>query len=174
MGQNSDLKSDIVLMGRIGAPYGVQGWVHVHSFAEPPSNLLQYKTWYLRLKGAWVAVAVLASRVHGKAFVSSLEGVSTRDQALTLTNLDIGVPRAALPELAQDEYYWADLIGMAVETGNGIRLGTVTGCLETGSNDVLVVQGEQKSHLIPYIPGDYVLEVNRTACLIRVSWDPEF
>jgi 16S rRNA processing protein RimM len=165
---------DMVVMGRIGAPYGLKGWVHVQSYAEPASNILSYKIWYLKIKRQWQPVEVLDARSHGKSFVAALVGYESIEKVELLKLAEIAVPRSALPTLDADEYYWSDLIGLSVVTEEGIVLGQLERLIETGSNDVLVVKGEAREHLIPYILNDYVLSVDLKACVIRVSWDPEF
>jgi 16S rRNA processing protein RimM len=163
-----------IILGRIGAPFGVRGWVHVHSFTEPEENILNYSHWHLNLRGQWRAVEVLEIRPHGKHFIALLAGYEEREKVATLTQTEFGVPRSELPALEPGEYYWADLIGLKVVTETGVALGTISQVFETGSNDVLVVKGEEREHLIPYIPEDYILEVNLEAGVMRVSWDPEF
>lgn len=167
-------EENIVVMGAVGAPYGLKGWVHVQSYAEPASNILSYKTWYLKIKDQWQPVAVLKARAHTKNFVATLAGYETIEKAELLRCVEIGVPRSALPKLADGQYYWTDLIGLSVVTAEGIMLGKVEQMIETGSNDVIVVKGETREHLIPYILDDYVLSVDLKAHVMRVSWDPEF
>lgn len=164
----------MVVLGRIGAPYGVKGWVHVQSFTEPGDNILKYRLWYIQSKEQWRPVQVKELRPHGKHFAALLEGYDDRDKVALLTNADIGVPREALPALEDGEYYWSDLIGMTVITESGETLGVIERIFETGANDVLVVKGETREHLIPYIPEDYVLEIDPKSRVMRVSWDPEF
>jgi len=173
MGQKDDLNS-IVVIGKVGAPFGVKGWAHIHSFALPSTNILNYKIWQLRLKNQWQAMTVLEAKAQGKGFVALLKGYDTRELVAKLTNSDIGIPHSALPPLEPGEYYWADLVGLKVINEDNQILGTIEGLIETGSNDVLVVKGEKKDHLIPYIPDDYVLNVDVETGIMRVSWDPEF
>lgn len=161
-------------MGRIGAPYGLKGWVHVQSYTEPPNNILSYKTWYIKIKHQWQPVEVLGARAHSKHFVAALAGYETIEKVDLLKLAEIGVPRSELPDLAPDQYYWADLIGMTVVTEEGVVLGQLEHMLETGANDVLVVKGSTREHLIPYVLDEYVLSVDLKARIIRVSWDPEF
>jgi 16S rRNA processing protein RimM len=174
MGQKGFVNNDLVVMGCVGAPYGLKGWVHVQSYAEPASNILSYKTWYIKIKNQWQPVDVLDARAHSKSFVAALVGYETIEKVELLKLAEIGVPRSALPALDPDEYYWADLIGMSVVTKEGVLLGQLDRLIETGSNDVLVVKGETREHLIPYILDDYVLSVDLKARVIHVSWDPEF
>jgi 16S rRNA processing protein RimM len=170
----------MVIMGCVGAPYGIKGSVHVQSFTKPPGNLLSYKTWYLRKNtqgiqpSPWQEVHVKNSRIHGKSLVATFVGHDTREAAAALNHSEIAVLREALPVLESNQYYWADLIGMTVITKEGTILGELQSFLETGSNDVLVVTGEKKEHLIPYVPQDYVLQIDIEARMIQVDWDPEF
>jgi len=164
----------MVVVGCVGAPFGVKGWVHVQSFTEPAENILSYKTWYLRKTTQWQEIKVKNARVHGKGFVAMFIGCENREAAAVLNHAEIGVPREALPALDPGEYYWTDLIGMTVVTKEGEILGEVKDLLETGSNDVLIVKGEKKEHLIPYIPKEYVLQVDINAKRMQVDWDPEF
>ena len=80
---------------------------------------------------------------------------------------------SALPSTRPGEYYWADLVGLEVRTLDGVDLGRIEQLFETGSNDVIVVQGERE-RLIPYIWDQVVREVDLDAGTMLVDWDPEF
>ena len=103
-----------------------------------------------------------------------------REEAQLLTNFEIAIDPAVLPELPEDEFYWRDLIGMQVVTDNGYDLGTVSDMLETGSNDVLVVKANlkdafgQKERLIPFLEEQVIKLIDREAQRIEVDWDPGF
>jgi 16S rRNA processing protein RimM len=105
--------------------------------------------------------------------VAKLATVNDRDEARVLVGADIAVDRCQLPALAKDEYYWNDLVGFDVVTQNGASLGRVTGLMETGANDVLVVSGDRE-RLVPFIRNRVVLEVDAEARRIEVDWDPDF
>jgi 16S rRNA processing protein RimM len=163
-----------VIVGRVGAPFGVKGQVHVHSFTEPQENLIQFSEWYLNLRGAWQRMEVQSARVHGKSFVVTLEGCTDRDAAALLTHADIGIAREDLPVLPPDEYYWTELEGLEVYTDTGQCLGLIENLFETGSNDVIVVHNEQnEEYLIPYID-EVVLSIDLPQNRMIVHWDPEF
>ena len=81
--------------------------------------------------------------------------------------------RDQLPELPQGEYYWTDLIGLDVRLEDGRRLGTIDNMLATGANDVMVVRGERE-RLIPFVPGQYVKEVDLAGGCVTVDWGPDF
>ena len=162
-----------IVMGRIGGPYGVRGWVHVVSFTTPVDNLLEYLPWYLLRNMDWQPADVVEARGHGKGLVARLAGCDHRDAAALLKGLSIGIRREQLPEAGDNEYYWHDLVGLRVQTTQGKVLGTVDHLIETGANDVLVVRGERE-RLIPFIPGQVVLSIDLAAGEMRVDWDPEF
>jgi 16S rRNA processing protein RimM len=163
----------LVVLGRVSGLYGVRGWVKVFSFTEPRDRILGYSPWLLRESGAWRERVVTAGRPQGKGLVAALEGVTDRDQARLLMGAEIAVRPEQLPELEEGEYYWRDLIGLQVATTAGADLGTVTGLLETGANDVLVVRGERE-RLVPFLPGRVVTAVDLAAGTLTVDWDPDF
>ena len=172
---------EIVVVGRIGSPYGVKGWSNVHSFTVPPDNLLSYEPWYLADVSAarWQACAKPDCRRHKKAYVAQFRGVEDRDAASALTGQLIGVPRQSLPETEPDEYYWGDLVGAQVRTRSGAVLGRVLELLETGAHDVLVIQNEggrkdgDAQLLIPFAD-PYLYSVDTQKGEVIVDWDPEW
>lgn len=155
-------------MGRISAPFGVKGWVKVQPNTAAPRNLLAYKTWWVGADGGWKETAVAEARVQGRAVVAKLEGCDDRDAAGALRGKMVAVPRAALPGTRSDEYYWADLIGLAVVDESAQALGRITGILQTGANDVLVVRGDRE-RLIPFI-AEVIRDVDVGAGVMRVRW----
>ena len=105
---------DPLIIGRIGAPYGIRGWVRLHSFTEPMDNILGYQQLSLRHRDGWQAVVIDSGHRHGKGLVAHIEGIDDRDQAEALKGSEIGVPADVLPALEEDEYYWHQLEGLSV------------------------------------------------------------
>lgn len=170
--EDTGATDELVVMGRVAAPYGVKGWVKVHPYTEYLDSLLDYPVWRLGKSGAWRSYRVLEGRPHGRFLLAELEGVGDRDAAERLRGMDVAVARDELPELEEGEYYWDDLIGLEVVTVSGLSLGRVEGLLETGAHDVLRVVGERE-RLIPFTT-PIVLEVDRSARRIRVDWEAEY
>jgi 16S rRNA processing protein RimM len=163
-----------VTLGRISGAHGVKGWVKVYSDTNPRENILAYSPWDLVRAGSRQRVEVAAGRLQGKILVARLEGCDDRDAADALVGCEIEVPRSRLPDdLALGEYYWADLVGLRVETLEGVELGCITRLFETGANDVIVVAGERE-RLLPYVWQQVVREVDLAAGVMRVDWDPDF
>ena len=163
-----------VTLGRISGVHGVQGWVRVHSDTSPRGNIVAYSPWYLVRQGRREAWKLKSGRGHGKTVLAKLAGCNDRNTAEELVGALISVPRRALPDTsAPGEYYWTDLVGLTVKTLDGAVLGRIDHLFETGSNDVMVVQGERE-RLVPYIWQQVVREVDLEAGEMRVDWDPEF
>ena len=172
------MQSDIVVVGRIGAPHGVRGDVHVHSYTSPPDNMLSYRPWLCRrskpASGEWQNLLCRDVRVHQDHFIAKVDGYGEREDVAQLRGYEIGVRRAQLPELDSEEHYWRDLMGCTVVSVQGQTLGRVAGLLETGVHDVLRVQRLEpgkKEILIPFVHA-YVLEVS--ADQLTVDWDVEW
>lgn len=160
-------------MGEIVGVHGVRGMVVVHSFTRPRDNLLQYRDWQLDERRP---VTVLNSGYAGKRMVAQLAedgaAITDRDVAAAMVGSTIAVARDALPR-DDDGYYWADLVGLAVETGDGTALGTVRNLMETGANDVLIVDGERE-RLIPFVLDTVVTSIDLAEGRLTVDWDPDF
>lgn len=169
-----DKHSDWVVLGRFGRPHGVKGMISIISFTEPRDNLLQYPEWHVKIRHQWQPLDILQIESNVKQIIAKVAGFDEREDVAELTNCDIAVPSKYLPALEAGEYYWHQLIGLNVLTPEGIELGVVSEVKPTGSNDVLVVIGAQKKHLIPYLPGLYVLDVDLSAGRLIADWDPDF
>ena len=162
-----------VTVGRVSGAFGVRGWLKVRSDCEPVEQLLRYSPWQMNTATGWRSHVLVDGKVHGSGLVAKLADIDDRDQARELAGADIVVDRSQLPVLAEDEYYWHDLIGLGVVTRDGNELGRVSGLMQTGTNDVLVVSGERE-RLIPFIREQVVLAVDAEARRIEVDWDPDF
>jgi 16S rRNA processing protein RimM len=168
----------LVVMGRITAPFGVQGWVKIYALTAKIENLDAYPVWWLKQRdGDWREISVARVKVNGKMLVAQLAGVEDRDAAAELKGADIAVPREQLPRAAEGEFYWADLIGLKVVNAEQHDFGRVTRILQTGANDVLAVQGDEAAPkaetLIPFIAG-VITHVDIDAGLIRVDWGKDY
>jgi len=160
-----------IIMGRLGSTYGVRGWLKLISFTEPAEKILEYQNLQIQYQQQWQPLQLENSKAHGKGSIIKISGYDTPEAARQLTNNLIAIERDELPQCAADEYYWADLVGCTVTTTTGVELGKIDHLLETGANDVIVIQGEQK-HLIPLI-NQFVLAVDLKQKTITVDWDLE-
>ncbi|WP_308387514.1 ribosome maturation factor RimM [Acidithiobacillus sp. AMEEHan] len=159
-----------VPLGRISGLYGVRGAVKVFSYTEERDGILDHPRWYLG--AAHRPVDVLSGGVQAGAVIALLQGVGDREAARALIGQEITVPAEALPPLPEGEYYWRELIGMQVINRAGQRLGQVQGLLETGANDVLVVQSEPSGEIL--IPWTADVQVDAAQRRMVVDWEKDW
>ncbi len=177
--------TNMVVMGRIVAPYGVFGWLKVVPDTEAFDGLFDYDTWWLGKGNDWRELLVEIAKIHNDVLVVKLKGIDDRDAAMACKGKQIAVPRSQLPEPEDDAYYWSDLIGLRVKNKQAVDFGCIVDVFETGANDVIVVQaeaaapeGEQskskaQERLLPFV-ADVVLEVDLPNKTMLVDWDADF
>lgn len=197
-----EIPADAVEVGRVLGAWGVKGGIKVQPFSSDPQALFSSKRWFLRppegAEGGFAvpsaAIArlggparVIQARQQGEAVVATLHDVDDRDAAEALRGARIFVSRASFPTAAPDEFYWVDLIGLAVVNREGQALGEVTGLIETGAHSVLRIrppaadqarptssQGPAASErLVPFV-GAYVDQVDLARRLIVVDWGLDY
>lgn len=167
--------NDIVILGRLADPYGIRGWLKLHPFGDDPLDWDEIPVWWISKDGeSWRECGLKGLKVHGNGIVVLLDGVDDRTAAEAMKGVLVGAPREALPETDEDEYYWADLIGLDVINTAEERLGKVVGLLETGAHDVLRVVGDDEvERLLPFVAA-VVLTVDKEAQQIRVEWGSDW
>ncbi|WP_226461079.1 ribosome maturation factor RimM [Quatrionicoccus australiensis] len=167
--------NDIVILGRLADPYGIRGWLKLHPFGDDPLDWDEIPVWWISKDGeSWRECGLKGLKVHGNGVVVLLDGIDDRTAAEAMKGVLVGAPRDALPETDEDEFYWADLIGLEVINTADERLGKVVGLLETGAHDVLRVVGDDEvERLLPFVAA-VVLTVDKEAQLIRVEWGSDW
>lgn len=168
----------MIVLGRIVAPFGVQGWLRVHPFGDDPEAWRKMPQWWLSADAdapaeSWKARGLEAVKLHGDGVVAKLAGIDDRDASEALGSCYFGAPREALPVPEQDEYYWTDLIGLAVVNLHEQPLGRVKSLIETGANEVLVVGDGERERLLPFVE-QVVKAVDVPGGIIRVDWDGDW
>jgi len=164
----------MAIMGRIAAAHGIRGWVKVQPYTELLDSLLDYDTWWLGEEGgAWREVQIERSEVHNKKLAVLLADCPDRNAAERLKGLLVAVPRSSLPAQEAGEYYWSELIGMAVVNLADERLGVVEKLLETGANDVLCVGSGGDEILIPFVE-QIIKQVDVEKRIIVVDWSADY
>jgi 16S rRNA processing protein RimM len=158
-----------VELGRIGSPYGILGWMHIQSFTEPVSGVLDYPVWALRLgPAAPSSYRLMEGRIQGRGLVARLEGIADRDAAALLRGAMIEVRRSALPPPGKREYYRGDLLGFVVRNADGVELGKLDHFVEGPASAMMVVAGTHE-YWIPAIP-QYLRRVDLDGRVLNVDW----
>ncbi|MGY0561394.1 ribosome maturation factor RimM [Luteimonas sp. A277] len=166
-----------ILLGRVVGAFGVRGELKFESHTEPLAQVLRYQPWILRdAQGVERELSGVRGRETAKGLVIRIPGVEDRDAAQALRDSEVHVPRSALPPPSEDEFYWVDLEGMAVETVDGVALGMVSHLFATGANDVVVVRdgADGRERMIPFVRPDFITSIDMDARRMVVDWDPDF
>ena len=182
--EHADLPADAIEVGRIADAWGIKGWFKVLPHSASPEALFSSKRWFLQPaeRGAQTFSGTLLLRIreareHSGAVVASAHDVDERSAAEALRGARIFIPRSSFPTAGLDEYYWVDLIGLAVANREGQALGTVHELLSTGLQTVLVLRfeadGKFQERLIPFVSA-YVDAVDLAARRITVDWQADY
>ena len=177
--------ADAVEVGRILGAWGVKGWIKVQPFTSDPKALFSTKRWFVEpaapagpragAAGARPGVMrVTQSREHGEFVVAKPENADDRAAAEAWQGARVFVSRASFPTAGQDEFYWVDLIGLAVVNRQGEALGTVADLLDTGAHCVLRITAEGvPERLVPFVAA-YVDDVSLAERRITVDWSLDY
>jgi 16S rRNA processing protein RimM len=128
---------DRVLLGEIGAAQGLKGEVKLRSYTAEPTAIARYGPLQ---DDAGSALEIESLRVAAKALIARIKGVTTREGAEALTRTKLYIPRERLPERERDEWYHADLLGLAAIDAEGQEIGTVVAVQNFGAGDLIEVK----------------------------------
>ena len=148
----AEAAAERVVIARIGAAHGIKGEVRVKAFTGEPADIASYGL-LEAADGRRFEVEALRPAAGGSPdmLVVRFKGIADRNQAEALNGIELSVPRARLPEAGPDEFYHADLIGLAAVTTDGASLGTVTAVPNYGAGDLLEIAPKRgESILVPF------------------------
>jgi len=146
----NDAEDNRVCVGAIAGAYGVKGDVRLKSFCAVPEDIASYGA-LTSEDGARQFDVTLGQQIK-TGFAARLSGVLTKEQADDLRGVRLYVDRAQLPQLPDDEYYYSDLIGLAVFDPGGVQLGRVKDVQNHGATDILevAVAAASDTVLVPF------------------------
>ena len=181
---------DAVEVGRILGAWGIKGALKVKAFAADPQALFSSKRWFIAAgedqvlplatsrsaRSSRSMLRITSAREQGELVVAAVEDIADRNAAEALAGMHIFVSRQSFPTPTDDEFYWVDLIGLAVVNREGVAMGQVVGLLETGPHCVLRLKPQAEGaeeRLVPFVNA-YVDGVDIAGRLITVDWQPDF
>ena len=181
---------DAIEVGIIIDAWGVKGWFKVKPFSADPQALFSSKRWLLKPPESTGPKAVVSTaplppllkivtaKDHGELVVAQAQDVVDRPGAEALRGARVYVPRSSFPTAPPDEYYWVDLVGLAVFNRQGKHLGEVVGLIDTGPHSVLRVAAagvtaEADQRLIPFVAA-FVDAVSLPERRITVDWGLDY
>lgn len=174
---------DLVQVGFVSGAYGITGGIRVRPFSTEADALLHAKNWWLD-KPSLHEVDVRRAKLHGGDVVTTIVDISDRNVAEALKGAAVYIRRADFPVLEEDEFYWSDLIGLAVENLQGENLGVVADMMSNGPQSILRVApvvpddasapGEAApERLIPFVDR-FIIKVDQDAKKITVDWGLDY
>ena len=128
----------LILVGRVAGAFGVKGERRVPAYTSDPKALLGYRD--LKRADGSPGLTLLSGRVQKGDVVGRAKEIATKEEADALRGLLLHVPRESLPEPEEDEFYLADLIGLAAVTPEGETLGKVRAVQDFGAGDILEIE----------------------------------
>jgi 16S rRNA processing protein RimM len=128
-----------VCMGVVGAPHGVRGAVRIKSFTDVPEAIANYGPLEDERGEGKFTLRIVGTAKGDGMVIATLSDVADRDQAEALRGLRLYAPRAVLPATAEDEFYHADLVGLAAMLNDGTTLGTVIAVHDFSAGDVIEI-----------------------------------
>jgi len=125
-----------VCLGVVTAPHGVKGMVRVKSFTAEPEALARYGPIE---NEAGVRVSLTVTGVAKGVLLAEIDGIDDRDAAERLKGTRLYLPRDLLPPPEDEEYYHADLLGLAASLGDGTELGRVAAIHDFGAGATIEI-----------------------------------
>ena len=160
-----------IYLGKITGVHGIKGWLKIQSFSSPPENILNYPLWIISNRGQEGFYSVEQGRKHSNKIIVKLERIDDRTKAESLINSKIKIRRSELPKLSNESHYWSDLEGLSVLNSEETLIGIVDSLIETGANDVMVVNTtKDKRILIPFVMHEIIKEVSIELNYVKVDW----
>ena len=185
----ADWPSDAVEVARVLDAWGVKGWIKLQPFASDPQALFSSRRWHVLPPVHAIGsgpipplLHITHAKVHGDSVVAAARELADRDAARDLRGARVYVPRSSFPTVADDEFYWVDLIGAEVFNRDGLSLGRVTAMIDTGPHSVMCVRRADAApdesdtsaeRLIPFVAA-YVDRVDTEAGRIEVDWGLDY
>lgn len=189
---------DAIEVGRVMGAWGIKGGIRVMPFSKDPQALFSSRRWFIRppgevgLAGPRPAAAyppvlrITHSKEQGDAVVATAQELPDRNAAEAMRGARVFIARSSFPTAGDGEFYWIDLIGLAVVNRQGEPLGEVVGLLDTGAHSVLRLRRpaseagvagdaspDASERLIPFV-GAFIDDVNLADKRITVDWGLDY
>ncbi len=183
MMQIDNMQTDnLICIATLKKPYGIQGWLWVFSQTENHADIFGMKPWYMKTATGFKRLTVKNWRVQGKGLVASFHEIPDPNVAETMNGTTIWVDKANFPQLAEDEFYWSELIGLVVVNEDDETLGVIADMSETSAHAMMHVKPspdsiDKQERLIPW-HSQTVLEVVKSSDKgtghVLVAWGSDY
>ena len=168
----------LMKIAQLKKPYGIKGWLWVFSETDDRTAIFDIQPWWMKTATGMKPLTVKAWRQQGSGIVAQFEQVPDRNVAETMNGVTVWVEQDVLPEPAEDEYYWSDLVSLRVMNEQDEYLGDITEMFETGAHAIMRVAPTSDSldaeeRLIPWHK-QTVMQVSLTDKTVLVAWPSDY
>ena len=164
------MEKRLVPIGRVIKLHGIKGKLKLQYFGEDPGEFLRYREVAIEdPTGRCQTYEVQEAVPQPPRIILKLKGIDHVEDAQPLIRREVFIQREVLPGLEENEYYWADLLGMVVETEGGKKIGTVKEIFPTGAHDVFVVEGKRGEILLPATE-EVIRKIDPQRRVMEVQW----
>ena len=148
-----------ILIAKIQAHQGLKGWLKIYSYSETSEKFSKYSYFFISNEENNYIQLKVEKIILDKNIKIKFENYNSREELEKYIGKYLYIENDQLDELEVNQFYWEELIGLEVYLENDDKIGVVSDIIETGSNDVLVIQGN-KEYLIPYLYGESIKKIS--------------
>lgn len=148
-----------ILIAKIQAHQGLKGWLKIYSYSETSEKFSKYSYFFISNEENNYIQLKVEKIIFDKNIKIKFENYNSREELEKYIGKYLYIENDQLDELEVNQFYWEELIGLEVYLENDDKIGVVSDIIETGSNDVLVIQGN-KEYLIPYLYGESIKKIS--------------
>ncbi|VFP88491.1 Ribosome maturation factor RimM [Buchnera aphidicola (Cinara piceae)] len=163
----------MIIIGKLGTPYGILGWIHLISFTEKKKNIFNYFPWKLnKLNITIYKKDITIYKKHINNFIIKLKNINNRNQAFNISQQNILIKRTQLPKLKNKEYYWNDILSCYIFNLKGKKIGSVINIIDNKIYNTLLIlcNKTNKNIYIPFIQPNIIKKINLKKKIIIVKW----
>jgi 16S rRNA processing protein RimM len=161
---------NLLPIGRVLKHHGLRGQIKISYFGGDLDGFRLYREVLIEdSQGIPRSYEIEEVIPHPPGLILRLKGIGKREEAHPLLGKEILVREEALPELKDKEYFWFEILGLTVETGEGKKIGKVKEVIPTGAHDVFVVEGKRRDILLPATER-VVRSIDREKRVMKVHW----
>lgn len=169
---------ELIHIATLKKPYGIKGWLWVFSHTSEHADIFKMSPWWIKTATGFKPLTVKEWRAQGQGLVASFCEIADRNVAETMNGTSVWVHKDNLPALADDEYYWSDLVGLTVINEQNEILGVVKELFETGAHEIISIKPSKDSidgeaRLIPWHK-DVVLQIDLPKRTMLVAWERDY
>lgn len=147
-------------VGVISSTHGIRGEVKVYPTTDDPARFRRLKEVLLDAGGGWMPLEIEKVRFFKQMVIAKFKGYDSINDVEKYRGKGLYVPREQAVPLEEGEYYVADLLGIKVLLEDGQPFGTLKDVMQTGANDVYVVDSPRYGEVLVPAIADCILEVS--------------